>query len=328
MSLHPRLRRLVSLGAMSLFVLVALQARRFADPDRPAPDVSSIRYGPHERNVFDLWKARPNGKPADKPTPLVVFFHGGGFRQGDKVSVPIRMLTDCLNRGISVASANYRLSHQAAYPAPMLDGARSIQYIRANAKELGIDPDRIAASGDSAGAGISLWLGFHDDLADPKSDDPVARQSSRLTCMGVNGAQASYDPRFIKKLVGGRAHEHPALPPFFGIIKEGDADDPAVIKRFEDSSPINHITKDDPPIFLLYAEPKGQVAETARVGEGIHHPRFGDALKAKLEPLGIECIIRHRDDYPDKKLAQDQMWYEVVRFFDRQFAATKSTTTN
>ena len=325
MSLHPRFRRLASLGAMSLFVLVALQARRFADPERPSPDVKNIRYGPHERNVFDLWKARPNGQPTDKPTPLVVFFHGGGFRQGDKISVPVRMLTDCLNRGISVASANYQLSQQAIYPAPMLDGDRAIQYIRANAKELGIDPDRIAASGDSAGAGIALWLGFHEDLADPKSDDPIARQSTRLACMGVNGAQASYDPRFIKKLVGGRAHEHPALPPFFGIVKEEDANAPAVIKRFEDSSPINHITKDDPPIFLLYAEPKGQVAETARVGEGIHHPRFGDALKAKLEPLGIECIIRHRDDYPDKKLAQDQMWYEVVRFFDRHLGAVKPT---
>jgi acetyl esterase/lipase len=309
---------------MSLFVLVALQASRFADPERPPPDAANIRYGPHERNVFDIWKAKPKGADAGKPTPLVVFFHGGGFRQGDKISVPVRMLKDCLDRGISVASANYRLSHQAIYPAAMLDGARAVQYVRSQAKELGIDPERIAASGDSAGAGIALWIGFHDDLADPKSDDPVARQSTRLACMGVNGAQASYDPRFIKSLIGGRAHEHPALREFFGITKDEDAETPAVHKRFEESSPINYISKDDPPIFLLYAEPKGPVRADARAGEGIHHPKFGDALKAKLEPLGIECVIRHRDDYPDRTLAQDQMWYEVVRFFDRRFKTTKS----
>lgn len=316
---HRRIHRLATLGGMSLFALVALQASRFADPERPAPDLANIRYGPHERNVFDLWKAETKGPNAGKPAPLVVFFHGGGFRQGDKVSVPIRMLKDCLERGISVASANYRLSHQAIYPAAMLDGARVIQYIRAHAQELGIDPERIAAAGDSAGAGISLWIGFHDDMADPKSDDPIARQSTRLTCMGVNGAQASYDPRFIKRLIGGRAHEHPALRPFFGITKDEDFNDPVVQKRFEESSPINYISKGDPPVFLLYAEPKGPIREGARIGEGIHHPKFGDVLKEKLEPLGIECYIRHRDDYPDKKEAQDHMWDEAVDFFERRF---------
>jgi len=314
MSRHPRFRRLATLGAMSLFVLIALQARQFAELVRPHPDISDIRYGPHERNVFDLWKAKPMGDDPNRPTPLLVFFHGGGFRQGDKKSVPIRLLTDCLKHGISVASANYRLSHQAIYPAAMLDGARAVQYIRSRAKELGIDPKHIAASGDSAGAGISLWLGFHDDLADPKSDDPINRQSTRLACMAVNGAQASYDPRYIQKLIGGRAHEHPALPPFFGMSKPEDANKPEVQKRFEESSPINHISKGDPPAFLMYAEPKGPLGLEARIGEGIHHPKFGEALKAKLEPLGIECYIRHRDDYPDKQNAQDHMWDEAVDF--------------
>ena len=46
--------------------------------------------------------------------------------------------------------------------------------------------------------GTSLWIGFHDDLADPGSDDPVLRQSTRLTCMAVMGAQSTYDPRVIK----------------------------------------------------------------------------------------------------------------------------------
>ena len=86
------------------------------------------------------------------------------------------------------------------FPAPMLDGARAIQFLRLKAKELGIDPARIAACGNSAGAGIALWAGFHDDLADPGSADPVLR-GNRLAwpAWALSGAQTSYDPRFIKQ---------------------------------------------------------------------------------------------------------------------------------
>src|SRR5918996_937532 len=84
------------------------------------------------------------------------------------------------------------------------DAARALQTIRSKAKEWNLDPKRVGATGGSAGACTSLWLAFHDDLADPKSDDPVARQSSRLTCAAVLGAQVSYDPRWIKEKIGGR----------------------------------------------------------------------------------------------------------------------------
>src|SRR5262249_50241034 len=96
-----------------------------AHPAKPAPDVRDAKYGPHARNVLDLWKAR-----ADSPTPLVVFIHGGGFRGGDKANVPPQLLEHCLKAGISVASINYRLSQQAAFPAPMNDGARAVQFLR------------------------------------------------------------------------------------------------------------------------------------------------------------------------------------------------------
>src|SRR5947208_1724873 len=132
----------------------------------PAPDVSNAAYGPHERNVLDLWKAK-----SDRPTPLVVFIHGGGFRQGDKSQLAPGLLARCREAGISVAAINYRLSNQAPFPAPMLDGARAVQYLRSRASEWNLDPKRVAATGGSAGAGISLWLAFHDDLADSLSSD-------------------------------------------------------------------------------------------------------------------------------------------------------------
>lgn len=286
---------------------------------RKAPDVANARYGPYDRNVLDLWKAK-----SEKPAPLVIFIHGGGFRQGDKSGLAPGLLSGCLEVGISVAAINYRLSDQATFPAPMLDGARAIQFLRSRAAEWNLDPRRFAATGGSAGAGISLWVGFHDNLADPKSDDPVARQATRLTCMAVQGAQASYDPRWIKKVIGGRAHEHPALQPFYGL-KADELDTPRAHKMYEEASPINYISAGDPPVFLFYNEPKVPLPENARPGQGIHHPRFGEALKEKLDPLKIECVLRHSDDYKGKGEVAGALQQEMVEFFRKHFGMAKAT---
>jgi len=147
------------------------------------PTHADVKYGPHGRNVMDVWLAK-----SDKPTPVLVSIHGGGFRGGNK-SVSGDLLKQCLDSGISVVAITYRFSNEAIAPAQFLDSARAIQFIRHNAKEWNLDTTRIAATGGSAGAGISLWLGFHDDLADPDSDDPVLRELTRLTCMMVNGGQ-------------------------------------------------------------------------------------------------------------------------------------------
>jgi hypothetical protein len=169
---------------------------------------------------------------------------------------------------------------------------------------------------------MSLWLGFHDDLADSKSADPVARQSTRLTCMAVQGAQSSYDPRWIKANIGGRAHEHPALMPFYGL-KPDELDSPRAHKMYEEASPMTYVSADDPPVFLFYSESKAPVPANARPGQGIHHPKFGEALKAKLDPLGIECVLRHADDYKGKGNLQDLLHAEMVEFFKKHFAAKK-----
>lgn len=299
------------LTALALFAIAAAPVRKARDTAKPRPDLRNVTYGPHERNVLDLWKAK-----SDKPTPLVVYIHGGGFRGGDKSSVRASLLDSCLKSGVSVAAINYRLSHQAPFPAPMLDSARAIQFLRYKAKEWNIDPRRVAATGGSAGAGISLWIGFHDDLADPDSDDPVARQSTRLTCMGVFGAQSTYDPRTIKKLIGGRAHEHPALRPFYGL-KPDELDSPRAHNLYEEAAPVTYVSADDPPVFMFYNEPKGPLPPNARPGQGIHHPKFGTFLKEKLDPLKIECIIRHQDEYKGK--GRGVVDAEMVEFFHKYF---------
>lgn len=299
------------LTLLALTGILSNAAAQRAGGAKPAPDLANVAYGPHARNVLDLWKA-----PGDGPRPLVVFIHGGGFRGGSKEALSPALLAGCRRAGISVMAINYRLSPEVAFPAHYMDCARAIQFARLNAKEWNIDPNRIGATGGSAGAGTSLWIGCHDDMANPKADDPVLRQSTRLTCMAVLGAQSTYDPREIKRIVGGRAHEHPALPGFYGIT-EAEVDTAKAARLYEAAAPINYLTADDPPVYAFYTEPKGPLPANAKPGQGIHHINFGTYLKERMDKLNIECIVRHRADgaQPDK---------EMLEFFVKHFGLMKS----
>ncbi|MHC4628306.1 MAG: alpha/beta hydrolase [Planctomycetota bacterium] len=178
-----------------IVVLTASACSSGADRQRVRPTHPDEKYGEHEKQAFDLYLI-----DSDKPTPLFIWIHGGGFRGGDKRGVNAYMLRRFADHGVSFASMNYRLSDVGPYPMQMLDSARGIQTIRHRAKRYNIDPKRIACGGSSAGAGISMWLLYHDDLADKSSADPVARQSTRISCAVSIAGQTSYDPRVIQKL--------------------------------------------------------------------------------------------------------------------------------
>jgi acetyl esterase len=258
--------------------------------DQIAPTHADVKYGTHERNVMDVWIAK-----SDKPTPVLVSIHGGGFRGGNK-SVSADLLRQCLDSGISVVAITYRFSSHAIAPASFLDSARAVQYVRHHAKQWNIDPKRFAATGGSAGAGISLWLGFHDDLADHDNEDPVLRQSTRLTCMFVNAGQSSYDPRFIRKLFPEfETYKHSALAQLFDVDLSKLDDLPEEKYRlFEEVSPIHHLTKDDVPAMLNYGGSLDQ--EVTNDGIGIHHARFGKVLKEEMDELGIRCEVYARNE--------------------------------
>lgn len=261
-----------------------------APTEKPEPDLRDVRYGPHERNVLDLWLAK-----SPRPTPLVLYIHGGGFRGGDKRSLNGYRLNEYLRAGCSVAAINYRLTDTAPAPAAYLDCARALQFLRHNAKKWNLDPGLVASTGGSAGAGTSMWLAFHDDLADPKSDDPIARQSTRLTCIAVDNGQSSYDPRFAEKIGLPRPNfeRHPFFLPFYGI-KSGEIDTPRAYRLYEMAAPITYVSEDDPPALLTYSYPNEEVTGKTSLGLIVHHPKFGLALKERLDALGIECVVQYR----------------------------------
>jgi acetyl esterase/lipase len=274
---------------------------------RPKPDIANEHYGPHERNVLDLWKAK-----SESPTPLVVYIHGGGFRAGSKESLSAGLLAGLLAKGISVMAINYRFSPEVTFPAHYMDSARAIQYARHHAKEWNIDPRRIGATGGSAGAGTSLWIGFHDDMADPKNADPVLRESTRLSCMAVLGAQSTYDPIVITEWIGEAAARHPALEGFYGL-KWDEYQTPAAREMFRKAAAITYLTGDDPPVYAFYSEARGPLPADAKPGQGIHHITFGLKLKEQMDKLGIECTVRHADEKKDST-------QEMIDFFVKHLA--------
>ncbi len=275
---------------------------------KPTPTHANVAYGPHKRNVLDLWLAK-----SEKPTPLIIYIHGGGFGGGDKRSIQAAFLTECLKSGISVAAIHYRFVTEKPFPTPQHDAARAIQFLRYNAKGWNLDPTRFAAYGGSAGAGLSLWLAFHKDLADPENGDPVLRQSSRLIAAGSFGGQSTYDPFVIKAWIGGRAWQHPSIYKCYGVTTLDGLKNPKLQKLYDEVSAIKHLTKDDPPVFMFYSEANKPLPKNARPGQGIHHPIFGFKLRDAMKTLGIETVYRHRDD------RKGDPHREMLQFFQKQF---------
>lgn len=256
----------------------------------PEPYARGIRYGPHPRHVLDLWQAEGSGL-----RPWVVFFHGGGFRKGDKASIEAPLLKCCLEAGLSVASANYRFSEHAPFPRRCSTAAEPCSFfVSTPAPGTSIRFGRPGRA--SAGADIALWLAYHADLAQPDSTDPIARQSTRLACVAVMGAQSTLDWREVKRVVGGRVHEERVFREFYGLAHD-EIDQPHAHRAYAEASALTHVTPAAPPTYLYYGEPDGDLPSDAEPGVGIHHPRFGALLKPRLDALSVPCVLRHRDDF-------------------------------
>lgn len=268
------------------------------DPSVPKPTHSGIKYGPHARNVLDFWQAK-----SDKATPLVLVIHGGGWTGGSKERVSrVVNVQALLDAGISVAANNYRLVRQAVaegvtppVKAPMQDSALSLQFLRSKAAELNFDPTRVAAAGSSAGACTSLWLAYHDDLAEPKATSLIARQSTRLLCAALVQAQTTLDPKQAKEWIPNSKYGGHA----FGKknFAQALAGRESILPWIAEYSPYALASKNDPPVALFYplAPAMGKKEK-----DPTHSANFGVGLQQHCKELGIECELVH-PGAPDAK---------------------------
>ncbi len=266
---------------------VVAQAPKSAPAPVPTlpPTFADVAYGTNPRQVIDFWKA-----PGEGPRPLHIYIHGGGWVGGDK-KMAAATVQKYLDKGISVASVEYRLTGEAPLPAPVHDAARAVQFIRSKAGEWNLRKDRVVLSGGSAGACTSMWILLHDDLADPKSDDPVARESTRVQGAAVGSGQTSIDPKVIEGWLGPNVLKHRMInmavgePTIEGAIANY-AKHEALYKEF---SPYNHVDANDPPLYMTYGNDMSLPSKDA--GHGIHHPVYGVKLKGKSDSVGHECHL-------------------------------------
>jgi len=250
------------------------------------PTLGNVHYGPHPRHQLNFWQCE-----SDKPLGVLLVIHGGGWYSGFK---PDWRPRGHYPKDYHVCSIDYPLitgKNAERLPAMVYSAARAVQFLRYKAREWNIDPDRIVASGVSAGGASSLWLAFRDDMADPDSDDPVLRQSSRIAGAFSDHGQTTLDVPLIEKHIGPQGY---ALQMVWKSLGAPSAE--AVKENWDgykelalECSALTHVTKDDPPVYVRYTGTEPIPATSAMMG--IHHRMFGKLLKEKCDEAGTTCHL-------------------------------------
>lgn len=274
-----------------------------AKGDATPASFTDVSYGEHFRQTMDVWLAK-----SPRPAPVVFYIHGGGWGAQDKMDIHQHLDARAfLDAGISVASINYRflVDANAAKVSPPLqwplrDAARALQFLRSKAGEWNLDKTRIAASGVSAGGCSSLWLAMHDDMAEPQSADPIARESTRVIFTAAKAPQPSLDPQQLVEWIpnsnyGGHAFGYlgqtrpETFVPFLANREKHLAD----IRRY---SPIAHASADDPPAFIHCPKQDKPPVKGEAQTDPTHSAVLGLMLQDALRPLGVKYELRYEND--------------------------------
>lgn len=295
--------------------MTAAEVLRPADAPRGkslVPDVADASYGEHARCRLDIYLP----KAVDRPVPLVVLIHGGGFKQGDKGQwASNSIVRELIDKGIACAAINYPFLDSTPIQDILRQCGRAVQFLRAHAEEWNLDPTRMAAMGNSAGAGTALWLATRDDLADPSAEDTVSRQSTRLVCAVCNATQATYDFSLWESFLGDfsavvrESGAEAARCYYLPSVESLESERGRAIRRECDM--LGWITPDDPPLLLDNPETAAVPSTRSQVVHSIQHAR---AVQSACAADGVECIVRQDRPIPPRAL---EFLVEQLRTVDR-----------
>ncbi|HSY17840.1 MAG TPA: alpha/beta hydrolase [Candidatus Acidoferrales bacterium] len=190
------------------------------------------------RQNFDLYLPGM-GK---KPFPLLVWIHGGGWSMGSKDWINVRYL---VRHGYAIASIDYRMTDEGAFPMQIQDCNTALNFILAHAPEYGVDGKKFAVGGGSAGGHLALLLGMARRQPGFGAD-PAVKPAAILDLFGPTdftktleqlqaihsekGIQAFQDA--VPKLLGGRLS--------------------LATDKAEIASPVNYVNGNSPPVFILH----------------------------------------------------------------------------
>lgn len=312
LSMHTRLS-LIALSLVFVFAFAFRAQNVLAQAPAPQPTLANVPYGKHPRQVLDFYQAKtPTTSPAPaQPTPLLFFIHGGGWMTGDKANPDF--LAKCLENGISVVSINYRFIPDATaekidppVKACLDDAARALQFVRSKAVEWNIDKDRIGGCGGSAGGFTALWLAFHPDgkkvisNQSPDStvseDDPISRESTRLSCVLAFVPQTTLDPQQMMAWIPNNEYGNHAFG--LGSMQEFLEKRESLLPWIKEFSPYALASADDPPVLLFYDNPPN-LGHPYK--DPPHSANWGAGLAEKLQAVGIEHEINYNNDFAHMK---------------------------
>lgn len=231
-----------------------------ASPESTEGDaITEIDYtgaGNHAQTL-DLYL--PPGADDERGVPLVVFIHGGGWSAGDKGSSrpgtndTLAVFTEVmLAEGYAVASVNYRLSSEALWPAPIQDVHAATRFLRADAARFGLDPDRFAVAGDSAGGHLALMLALTADVPEltGAGDDPVSSEvDAVISYYGVTDVRTLAAEREAQDCPPQSAAGEPTIE---GMLLGIDPSTPAGAELGAEASPVTYARADAPPVLSLH----------------------------------------------------------------------------
>jgi len=200
--------------------------------------ISDIVYGQGGGRdlLLDLYLPK-KGFP---PYPAIVFIHGGGWHGGTKNSQVDRQASYLADKGIVCVSIDYRLADEAKFPAAIEDCKAAVRWVRANAKKYNIDPDKIAAAGNSAGGHLATLLGTSGGVKELEGTGGNPEYSSR-----VNMVISLFGPTDFNELVK-HSRNREVVPSFLGGTPE------EIPEQYKLASSVTHVDGSDPPFLIFH----------------------------------------------------------------------------
>ncbi|WP_353567336.1 alpha/beta fold hydrolase [Haloferula sargassicola] len=263
----------------------------------------------HPRQTLDLYFPQPS---PDEPLPLIVYLHGGGWMGGTKQEA--RPVADALTAtgDYAVASINYRLIQDALWPAQLDDCKAAVRFLRANAKTYGIDPDRIAVMGVSAGGHLASLLGTTSGEAGTEGAlGKYPGTSSKVAAVVDLFGPTNFETFFGEDTdIVGMSRTNAAIR----VLGMKDED---ILRNARLASPAHWVSKNDPP-FLIVHGTRDDVVPFAQSAE------FEEMLKAKGVDARLIAVEGGGHGFRSDELNQ-----RIKRFLDRHLrggTAEVSTT--
>jgi acetyl esterase/lipase len=204
-------------------------------PARYRPAIkANVAYGPLPAERLDL--CLPRNAPGIHPGILLI--HGGGWQSGDK-SFFRDMCKSLAAQGFVAATINYRLAPRYTWPAQLVDAQLAVRWLRTHARQTGLDPSRLCAWGESAGAHLAVFLGVLATIHLGDEASLLANQSPAVSCV-----VDAFGPVDLTVPLGARAS--PLLLALFGGVTFQDNR-----LLYWDASPIFDVSPHSSPTMII-----------------------------------------------------------------------------